>query len=458
MDDTRGAPIYGTWPADCDNGLQNSGLNTPVPGAVLTVNGKSYIFGEHPTTSISSYVYSFNATSPQTQLFARIYQSRFNFADPSLWGSESAAVNIYLNSIYKCRSWQSAFNYTLVPGKDTYDGLVFAQYSNLNSGAVFVNFNGYINVAPVNVSGPIVPPRSPHVFFFDAANGQTFDVTNTTVPVVVGQPIYLYAIPGGTPAQPKAWNVLGNPIGAYLLIPNISPVPHCAEVTNAAPGCAEIAEPEFTQAFTKFYWTTPGTYSVQYNSVSGVATAAFSVSGPTSVQVNASATGPAKIGPDPITKAPVLFWGNYPTEGGIRISATAVQPAKQSGQFHWLQVITTNSLVHTSFRGVSLDCPLGVGLDNYFFYPAKTTDPGAIKDKSMDDSPYFALDSHDETETRTMQAKTFLMWQPTIQDSIPVALGYTEWIITYGADQVIDPTIQKSQTGRHLALAKFSHL
>lgn len=165
MDDTQGVPIYGTWPADCDNGLQNSGLNTPVPHAVLTVNGKSYTFGVYPTTSISSYVYSFNATSPQTQLSARIDQSRFDFADQSLWGSESAAVNIYLNSIYKCRSWESEFpggtmgsSYTLVPGKDTYDGEVFAQYSNLNNGEVFVYFTASINVETVNVSGPIVPP------------------------------------------------------------------------------------------------------------------------------------------------------------------------------------------------------------------------------------------------------------------------------------------------------------
>src|SRR6202521_5269949 len=109
MDDTRGVPYYGTWPADCDNGLVNSGLNTPVPRAVFTVNGKSYTFGASPTTFISSYAYSLNATVPQTQLSDRIYQSRFDSHDPSLWGSESAAVNIYLNSIYQCRSWESAF-------------------------------------------------------------------------------------------------------------------------------------------------------------------------------------------------------------------------------------------------------------------------------------------------------------------------------------------------------------
>jgi hypothetical protein len=102
MDDDpkKSVPYYGTWPASCDNGVQNSGLNTPVPHAVFTVNGKSYTFGAYPTTFISSYAYSLNATVPQTQLSTHFYQTRFDSADPSLWGSESAAVNIYLNSIY----------------------------------------------------------------------------------------------------------------------------------------------------------------------------------------------------------------------------------------------------------------------------------------------------------------------------------------------------------------------
>jgi RHS repeat-associated protein len=167
MDDMQGVPFYGTWPADCDNGLQNSGLNTPVPHAVFTVDGKSYTFGTYPTTSISSSVLSFNATVPQTQLSTRFYQSRFDSSDTSLWGSESAAVNIYLNSIYQCRSWESAFpggtlgsSYTLVPGKDTYDGGVSVEYSDLNSDVTIVDFVAYFNVATVSVSGPQLPAIS----------------------------------------------------------------------------------------------------------------------------------------------------------------------------------------------------------------------------------------------------------------------------------------------------------
>jgi hypothetical protein len=442
MDDDpkKSVPYYGTWPASCANGVQNFGLNTPVPHAVLTVSGKSYTFGVRPATFISSYAFSLNATVPQTQLSTHFYQTRFDSADMSLWGSEAAAVNIYLKSIYKCRSWETAFSYALVPGKgDYYDGQVSVLYRNLNSGAIYTNFSGYLNVSTVTVSGPITPPKTPHIFFFDSAKGKFFDVTNSTVPVVAGEPIYLFAIPAGNPTQPKAWNVPGSTVGAFLLTPRPAPTlgPSCAEITNPVPGCAEIAMPDFARESTRFYWTEPGTYDLSYRSSSGSATTSFYVAEPTSVEVTASAKGPATIGDDPISHAlkSVLFWGNYPNAGGVTFSATAVQPTQQSGQFRWVQVISQNDLVHKSLTGVSLNCPFGVGLDNYFFYQ----EPGAIKDYFVDDNPYFSLDLTDATTTRMMQAKMFLLWQATMNDSIPITLGYTEWRVTYGVDHTTNP-------------------
>ncbi len=69
MDDTKGVPLYGTWP-NCNNGLQNSGLNnTPVPRAVLTINGQSWAFGTFAHSDwVSSWVSSTTATNPQTDL------------------------------------------------------------------------------------------------------------------------------------------------------------------------------------------------------------------------------------------------------------------------------------------------------------------------------------------------------------------------------------------------------
>jgi hypothetical protein len=55
-------PLTATTP------LQSRGLNTPVPRAVVTIDGKSYTFGIHTPSSVSSYVDSLNATSPQTIL------------------------------------------------------------------------------------------------------------------------------------------------------------------------------------------------------------------------------------------------------------------------------------------------------------------------------------------------------------------------------------------------------
>ncbi len=359
MDDDpkKSVPYYGTWPASCANGVQNSGLNTPIQHAVLTVNGKSYTFGVRTATFISSNVYSLNATAPQTQLSTHFYQTRLDSADLSLWGSEAAAVNIYLYSIYKCRSWESAFSYALVPSKnDRYDGQVAVSYRNLNSGATYTNFSAYMNVATVCVSGPIASPKTPHIFFFDASKGQTFDVTNTPkpIPVVVGQPIYLLAIPEGTPVQPEAWDIQGNPIGYYVgssylpptstpaAKPTPTPPPPCVQLINPGSGCVSaITPPDYAHDFIKFYWTKPGLWTVKYKFVSGSATATFSALGPAKVDVVATPSQNAVIKSFPNTcstksgKVELVTWGEdttdptpgVPFEPGISFRAQATQPA-----------------------------------------------------------------------------------------------------------------------------------
>jgi hypothetical protein len=371
-----------------------------------------------------------------------------------MYGYDYISAEISLDSIpidQSCRNWAEEFNYTLNPSLDVGSGQWTIEHSTLQNPQLQEAL-GYLTVENINVSGPITPPVTPHVFFLDAVTGKYVDATRAPlpVPVVVGEPITLIAIPGGTPSKPLAWNVPGNPIGVFLLkpqpvgtngLPTGNPPP-CAELANPSSQCAEIKPPDLTQQSTILYWTTPGTYEISYSSSSGTATARFSVTGPTSVEVTATAKGPATIGDDPITHAPksVLFWGNYPHAGGVTFSATAVQPTQQTGQFHWVQVISQNDLVHKSLTGGSLNCPFGVGLDNYFFYPATTgQEPGAIKDNFADDNPYFPLDSTDATTTRMMQAKMFLLWQPTINNSIPVTLGYTEWRVTYGVDHTTNP-------------------
>ena len=96
-------------------------------------------------------------------MYARILQGRYDSSDLSLWGDEAAAVDIDFN-FYDCRSWESPFSYTLVPGNPTYDGTnagqVSVEYSDLNSGVTIVDFVASLNVATVHVSGPQLPAIS----------------------------------------------------------------------------------------------------------------------------------------------------------------------------------------------------------------------------------------------------------------------------------------------------------
>jgi len=164
MHDTQGVPLYGAWPADCDNGLQSSGLTTPVPKAVLTVNGKSYTFGTHTPTTVSSWVYSFNATAPQTSLAFAFGDSFNNLI--RIYGTEEVFGGLNLVSIYACRDWESAFTYNLINPVDLASSyfifevqLALATADGLTS--PFVEFGeGFLRVQTVNVSGPIggTPP------------------------------------------------------------------------------------------------------------------------------------------------------------------------------------------------------------------------------------------------------------------------------------------------------------
>jgi hypothetical protein len=117
------------------------------------------------------------------------------------------------------------------------------------------------------VFGPIQPPPTPHIFFLDSANVKYFDVTNSTVPVVVGQPIYLFAVPSGS-AKSQPWSVSGKPIGAYTATP-------CA---GASCGAASVTAAEFGNPHeTQFYWYISDTYPVTYYGLAGTAKTTFVV-------------------------------------------------------------------------------------------------------------------------------------------------------------------------------------
>src|SRR5271165_2862446 len=78
------------------------------------------------------------------------------------------------------------------------------------------------------------------------------DVTDTTVPVVPGEKIQLFAIPAATPAPPKAWNPQGTIVGGFnqdFSCANPLPPPN--------PPCGGPTQADLTNSSTSFFWVTP---------------------------------------------------------------------------------------------------------------------------------------------------------------------------------------------------------
>jgi hypothetical protein len=352
--DTNGGILYGNQSA-CDNGRINSALNTPIPKAVVTVKGKSYTLGLLPPTSINTWVISASATSPKT--VANIWLGLnypYTYPSTAIYGNDYCGAWISLNSIpdnIECRNWAEEFSYKLKPPVDVSMGQLAIQHYKPPQG-VYEDAVAYFNVETINVSGPIKPAETPHIFFLNSSTGKYIDVTNATVPisVVVGEPIELVAVPGATPANPQAWVVPGNPIGAYLLkpqaassscVPPTGPVPPCAQLTNPAAGCAEVVAPDLSKDSITFYWTTPGTYDLKYDYTSGSVSTKFLVKGPTDLIVKSVATGPVQIVNSNVYYGVFEADTAFPiTHGGITSLATTVQPVP--GQFQWVQLITAD--------------------------------------------------------------------------------------------------------------------
>jgi hypothetical protein len=428
MDATQGVPLGGTWPADCGNGLQSSGLTTPVPQAVLAINGKSYTFGTHIPTTVSSWVYSANATSPQTIL---AFALRDSFDNPSgingyenIWGATD------LDSIYACRDWESAFSYTLVSPPDVGR---FQYEVDLGIGSLvspFVSFGeGYLDAQTVNVSGPIT---TPHIFFLDPSTRTYSDVTNSSVRVVVGEQIQLFAEPPDS-AKGNHWSVPGKPIGGYTAMV-------CKLGASCNPGsvtAADFANPVTTQ----FYWYEPGTYTVKYSSgASDKAETTFYVAParvPT-VAVNEKMAGVScqdypkecdiQYRTDPITMATGLYTGfgnSSPPSLNLGILFNEYG-SPGSGSFQWVQLIRSDDIKYTTTNRSMLDCPASPGLDGRYPYAPDPSDPYA-SDATANDSPGASIDSTVTAVTSDFSAQMYLMWTSNLPNSIPVPLGSVKW-------------------------------
>jgi hypothetical protein len=468
FDTTQGtnSPVL---PTQCYNGLHNSGTNTPVSQVELTINGSSYVFSHTPTApSIDSFVYAQNAGSSKAGLgfyFSETFNSSTGFT-----GGNNIGTEITINSLSTalCRYWYNAFSYTLKPPTDGYtggSGFLINKYQIVNGvSKQYQVATGYFSVNTVSVSGTITPQSSPHIYFLNVSTGQYSDITNSSVPVVLGQPIELFAIPAGTPAQPSAWDVQGTPVGAYLLFPQqtvapnvpTGPPPPCVQIV-ATSGCAnaEVSLPDFSQGSTTFYWYVPGTYQVTYASSLGSASATFGVSGPTGVHVTTTVPGPAALGAAGTKYANGVYYGQpWIPLPGVTTSATATPPTLNVGEFHWVQLISSDSEVFQYPDGHANVQSLCTGLDNYFYYPISPTTAPIIPNNAIADSPRATLINTASRITRSVGAQTFLLWKPTMMpNSIPVPLGYAGWQITFGASQASSGTWTPFGSGSPLSFA-----
>jgi hypothetical protein len=354
----------------------------PITSATITING----------VTLSSDIHSIknNPYAPSS-----IFQN-----------AATRATSIHLNDSYATPggglfSTSLSIGYNSPPFTPSYNWEAPVDYSPKNSGPLAMEFDYfYINgtssasVSPVDgtvttytMSGRITPTEAPRILFFDPAEKKLKDVTDSKVTVLTGELIYLVAIADGKPAQPKAWDVKGNPIGDYLARNfGSDAIPECV----GGPGCAAlIAQPDFSRDFTRFYWTTLGSYTVQYNSVSGSATATFSVLGPTNVNVSAQ---PANVAVITYVlncqKKPVksVVWGNYSTIPGINFAAQQAQ-GPTPGILKWQRLIISGEVDYQYLNEQSQKIPLPTGLDNSVFYPSSGSGDDA------NDSPSFSVPS-----------------------------------------------------------------
>jgi hypothetical protein len=299
--DTTGGKLWGNQTA-CDNGRINSGLKTPVPKAVLTINGKSYTFGALKPGTITAWVISGSATAPKT-VFNTWFGANFPFSLTAMYGADYCGQWISLSSIESdssCRNWADGFIYTLKP-VDIGSGEWAIQHATVEKG-YYQDAGAYFTVKTVAVSGPITPPLTPHIFFFDASKNKTVDATESPQSVEAGQRIQLFAVPAGTGIT-QPWAVEDSQGHPAKLVEDYTtpPIPAIPGV-DAAPAFvtpATFSDPQTTT----FYWVTPGTTSpntfkvtYQYTLADGKPAsveATFEVDGPTATQNSVTTVPPA---------------------------------------------------------------------------------------------------------------------------------------------------------------------
>jgi hypothetical protein len=320
-------------------------------------------------------------------------------------------------------------------------------------GSKLQSASGNFKVANITEIGPITPPLTPHIFFFDTFKEKAVDATETPQSVFVGQKILVFALPAGSGvAQP--WEVKdsqGNPaklVAGYKTPP--MPIayqsqddPSEAIVTSAS------SETLSSPGAATFYWvtpgaTTPGTYDVTYHYAQkdgkpASVGAKFEVDGPIATAENVT-TAPAAPQTHPVNIYNLSHTIEFGTEGtfatnGITFNQNAIRAKKTNGYFFWTQLISVNQSY--VINGVTHSPPVQtLGLDNAFpFAPACSSNQAV-------DSPSKKIPTSYSEYQQKIFASMYLMWNAgnswgkPAPNTIPVSLGFVPWFVEADVVQI----------------------
>lgn len=123
----------------------------------------------------------------------------------------------------------------------------------------------------------------------------------------------------------------------------------------------------------------------------------------------------------PATPTGVNF--QLPFSAGITISASATLPPATPGQFLFVQLLNPFNVLYTADGFLNGGCNL-VGIDAHYGYAAAGP---AGNVTYMYDAPAIPLVAPATYAAVVFDATTYVMWQSSLNSSIPVPLGYIDW-------------------------------
>ena len=108
--------------------------------------------------------------------------------------------------------------------------------------------------------------------------------------------------------------------------------------------------------------------------------------------------------------------GAYTGTPGITFTPAGTPPG--SGNFVLVQLINSDSVSYQRQAG-TLTCSFNSGLDTQYPYP--------LSGGKATDAPFTPLPPIYTTASRSFNATMYLMWQSSLNNSIPVPLLYSQW-------------------------------